>query len=133
MSHRLPISLLALVLAAVSPAAAHGPTPTTPAEKASFRSTPSYDETLAYIRELQEHTPVIDLQFFGQLPGLRFSVQFRFQFRLGEFKLVDAMPGTSRNPVQLAELVEHRAFDSASGIRAESDVPPGVKVFNCTD
>jgi hypothetical protein len=37
----------------------------TPAEAADFRATPSYDETLAFLKKLQERLPEMSLRFYG--------------------------------------------------------------------
>lgn len=59
--------LLAGLLAAV-PAAAGAEDATdwrTPAEIADYRATPSYEETLAFVRRLAAASPAVQLQFFG--------------------------------------------------------------------
>ncbi len=64
--------LLLLTLSAPSPAV-DVPTPVpipsdhyTKAELSSFRSTPSYDETLAFVRRLERTSPFLKLDFFGK-------------------------------------------------------------------
>src|ERR1700712_1644512 len=55
--------LLALPVAAAEP-----PVPAewrTPAEIAHFRATPSYEETLAFLRKVQEPLPEMSLRFYG--------------------------------------------------------------------
>ena len=68
------VGLALVALAAV--AGCHGSAPeqdalapqdwTTPAERAEFRSTPSYAETLHYLEQLAEFSPDLELQSFGE-------------------------------------------------------------------
>jgi len=61
----------ALVLASIACHAAHADAGRwiTPAEAAQFRTTPSYADTLAYLRQLQQAAPgMIHLQTFGTTP-----------------------------------------------------------------
>lgn len=59
---------LALLFAPLAPAVAAQPDAgawLTPAERAEFRATPSYDETLAFLRRLERALPEMKLEFFG--------------------------------------------------------------------
>src|SRR3954451_19768105 len=62
------LASLLLALPAAGAAPAEPPIPSewrTPAEAADFRSTPSYDETLAFLKKLQERLPEMSLRFYG--------------------------------------------------------------------
>ena len=73
----LAAALLTLALAApraAAPAGAPAEPPTktdiprewlTPAEASDFRATPSYDETIAFLKRLQERMPEMTLRFYG--------------------------------------------------------------------
>ena len=37
----------------------------TPAERADFQATPSYDETIAFLRRLEAQLPEMKLEFYG--------------------------------------------------------------------
>jgi hypothetical protein len=66
MRHRTLFSFLFLV-SAVS-AAAQGAVPPewrTPAEVANFEATPSYEETIAFLRKLEARMPEMKLSFYG--------------------------------------------------------------------
>ena len=60
--------VLLLLASPAAPLSAAPPIPAewlTPAEQARFESTPSYDETLAFLRRLEQRTPELRLAFFG--------------------------------------------------------------------
>ncbi|MBI3933035.1 MAG: M14 family metallopeptidase [Acidobacteria bacterium] len=60
--------LLAVVLALAARTAAEEPVPPewrTPAEAADFRATPSYDETIAFLKRLEARMPSMKLSFYG--------------------------------------------------------------------
>jgi hypothetical protein len=61
--------LLLATLLGLATTAAHATDWTTPAEAAHFRTTPSYADTVAYLRRLQQAAPgVIHLETFGTTP-----------------------------------------------------------------
>jgi hypothetical protein len=70
----------------------------TKAELTAFRSTPSYDETLAFIRRLEKTSSRLKLDFFGKsaegrpMPVVVVSKEKAFS---------PAVPGSARNPVVL--------------------------------
>ncbi len=62
------LALPAIAASRAVPAPAEPPIPRewlTPAEVADFRATPSYEETLAFLRKIQERLPEMSLRFYG--------------------------------------------------------------------
>ncbi len=68
-SPRIPLAALLAAIALAAPlAAAEPPVPKdwlTPAEASGFRSTPSYDETIAFLERLARRLPEMTLRFYG--------------------------------------------------------------------
>src|SRR5215203_5126838 len=62
---------LSLLLALPSAAAAQDGWKTTPVEAANFEATPSYQETIEYLQELDRRMPEMQLSFYGDSPQIR--------------------------------------------------------------
>jgi hypothetical protein len=68
MRHRIFFSILFLIATATTAEDSVPPEWRTPAEVANFEATPSYEETLAFLRRIEKRMPEMKLSFYGTSP-----------------------------------------------------------------